>query len=169
VSESLLDSIPAVRRMIAYDQWANRRTLESLRAVEVVPQRARLWLPHIVGAQREWLARLQGLPCNVPIWPDWTIDDTAAQLESLYDLWKAYLDDVPAPALHHPIEYKNSQGESYSNTPAEIMPHILLHSHYHRGQIAAEIRSANGTPAISDFIFALRDPDYSGRALSTLR
>lgn len=167
MSEAVVDSLPAVRRLIAYDRWANFRTLASLQSVDSLPARARLWLPHIVGAQCTWLARLQGLECTVPIWPEWTLDETGNHMESLYDQWRVYLDCAPPPDLNKPVAYKNSRGEAYSDTPADIVQHILLHSHYHRGQIAAEVRAANGTPAISDFIVALRDPDYTRSITAT--
>lgn len=147
--------------MIAYDRWANLRTLASMQQADTVPARARLWLPHIVGAQYEWLARLQGLKNELPIWPDWDLDETAVHLEKLQEIWQGYLDASPAPNLHKPIAYKNTRGEPFSDTPADIVQHVLLHSHYHRGQIAAELRAANNAPAITDFIAALRDPDYA--------
>ncbi len=156
-------SISEVRRLIGYDKWANQRTLDSIRSTDPLPARARLWFPHIVGVQREWLARLQGERSSVAIWPEWTIDETKTQLETLYAFWFAYLDATPAPDIRAEISYQNSRGDSYTNTIADIVQHVLLHSHYHRGQIAAEIRAANSTPAISDFIFALRDPEFLSR------
>lgn len=152
--------------MIAYDRWANRKTVDSLRYADRIPERARLWMPHIAGAQHVWLDRLQGTDTGIPIWPRWTIEETAAQLDALNDRWAAYLDAHPKPDLHKPIAYTNTHGKQYADTPADIIQHILLHSNYHRGQIAAEIRAANNTPAVSDFIVALRDPDYP-RAAAT--
>jgi uncharacterized damage-inducible protein DinB len=38
----------------------------------------------------------------------------------------------------------------------DILTHVLLHSAYHRGQIASQTRAAGGTPAYTDFIHAVR-------------
>ena len=34
--------------------------------------------------------------------------------------------------------------------------HVLMHSAYHRGQIAADMRAAGLTPAYTDFIHSVR-------------
>jgi uncharacterized damage-inducible protein DinB len=34
--------------------------------------------------------------------------------------------------------------------------HVIMHSAYHRGQIAAEVRAAGLTPAYTDFIQSVR-------------
>lgn len=146
--------------MIADDRSANFRTLTSIQRAEIVPARARLWLPHIVGTQCEWLARLQGVHNDIPLWPEWTLDETAGRIETLHHQWQAYLDTTPPPDLKKAVAYKNSHGKTHTNTPADIIHHLLVHSHHYRDQIAAELRAANGTPAISDIIYALRDPDY---------
>jgi uncharacterized damage-inducible protein DinB len=37
-----------------------------------------------------------------------------------------------------------------------MLVHTVLHSAYHRGQVAAEVRAAGGEPAYTDFIHAVR-------------
>jgi len=38
----------------------------------------------------------------------------------------------------------------------DILTHVLLHSAYHRGQIAVDLRAAGLTPAYTDYIHAVR-------------
>jgi uncharacterized damage-inducible protein DinB len=38
----------------------------------------------------------------------------------------------------------------------DILTHVVAHSAYHRGQIAAAVRAAGGAPAYTDFIHAAR-------------
>jgi uncharacterized damage-inducible protein DinB len=38
----------------------------------------------------------------------------------------------------------------------DILMHVVMHSAYHRGQIALEVRCAGQTPAYTDFIHAIR-------------
>ena len=146
--------------MIEYDRWANEEILDAMRGADVVPRRARLWLPHIIGSQNTWVCRLEGTESPVPIWPDWSLDETALHLGALYTRWSRYLNQLPAPNLLKPVAYTNNCGEAYSGTPADILQHVLVHSRHYRSEIAAEIRAANRTPVISDFVFALRDPDF---------
>jgi len=39
---------------------------------------------------------------------------------------------------------------------ADVLTHVVLHSAYHRGQIASLIRSGGDAPAYTDFIHAAR-------------
>jgi len=38
----------------------------------------------------------------------------------------------------------------------DILTHVLLHSVYHRGQIAADLRAGGAQPPYTDFIHAAR-------------
>jgi uncharacterized damage-inducible protein DinB len=55
-------------------------------------------------------------------------------------------------ALGREIVYTNQTGKSFRNTPRDILTHLGMHSHYHRGQIAILVRQAGATPAVTDFI-----------------
>jgi len=54
------------------------------------------------------------------------------------------------------IEYRNSKGERWQSSVADVLTHVLLHGSYHRGQIASAVRAAGGIPAYTDFIHASR-------------
>lgn len=54
------------------------------------------------------------------------------------------------------VTYKNTKGEPWSNTVEDILTHVLLHSAYHRGQIASQMRADKEQPAYTDFIHAVR-------------
>ena len=66
------------------------------------------------------------------------------------------LEDLDDETLHDGVAYRNSKGEFWTSTVADILSHVVLHASYHRGQIAAAIREAGGTPAYTDFIHAVR-------------
>lgn len=38
----------------------------------------------------------------------------------------------------------------------DVLTHVIMHSVYHRGQIAAEVRASGSEPAYTDFIEAIR-------------
>lgn len=55
------------------------------------------------------------------------------------------------------IQYKNSKGKQYENSVKEIYFHILMHSMYHRGQVAKLFRRDGINPPVTDYIFEMRD------------
>jgi uncharacterized damage-inducible protein DinB len=144
------------RRLLGYDRWANAEALRSLQQFDAPPLRALRWLAHVVGAEHLWLARLRGEASPLPVWPDLNPDGCAARLAELDGLWPAYLAPLAPGDLGRPVAYRNTKGESWTSTVGDILTHVVLHSAYHRGQIAAEVRAAGGEPAYTDFIHAVR-------------
>ena len=146
------------RAKFQYDAWANRQALASLRTMNPVLDKARLWLAHIVGAQDVWLSRLQNdVPCTLA-WPDLSVAGIDARLEGLRGTWEMLLDRLGESHLEEPIAYSNLAGQSYSTPRSEIFDHVLLHGAYHRGQIAAHVREQGGQPNPTDHIVWLRLP-----------
>lgn len=144
------------RRLFAYDDWANREALASLRAAATPPVRAMELMAHIFSAEHVWHARLRQQAQPYPVWPNFTLQQCEAQAADLRILWKQYLDDTPDEDLARNIAYKNTIGESWNSRVADILTHIIMHSVYHRGQVAAVMRSAGFTPAYTDFIHGIR-------------
>ncbi len=150
--------IDRYRAKFQYDTWANRQALASLRAMNPAPEKARLWLAHIVGAQDVWLSRLQkDVPCTAA-WPDLSLAQIEARLEGLCGIWEMLLDQMREPQLEQMISYANLAGQPFSTARSEIFDHVLFHGAYHRGQIAAQIREHGGQPNTTDHIVWLRLP-----------
>ncbi|MCG8608490.1 damage-inducible protein DinB, partial [bacterium] len=59
--------------------------------------------------------------------------------------------------------YKSFEGPSYTNRVEDLATQLFGHSWYHRGQIAALIRSLGGTPAETDYVFWTREPADESR------
>jgi uncharacterized damage-inducible protein DinB len=149
--------------LFAYDVWANRETLGSVRpAAESAPKAVRL-TAHIAATEQLWLARIHGRPSPVPVWPDAGLDETARLFDDAADQWRTYLKRMTPDEAARQVAYVNSKGESFRNTAANIAIHVLLHSHYHRGQIAALVRAAGYEPAYTDFIHAIRTNAFTPR------
>lgn len=143
------------RRLLAYDRWANTQSLDSLRAAGA-PARALRWMAHIVGSQYTWLARLREEPAPMPVWPELDIDGCTVHLAALAEAWQQLETELTPELLADSVGYRNTKGEFWTSTIADILTHVAIHSGYHRGQIAAEVRNAGGTPAATDFIAAAR-------------
>jgi uncharacterized damage-inducible protein DinB len=149
----LLDHL---RRQFAYDDWANREVLAGLRACGVRTGRSGRLMAHIFSAERLWLERLKHQPQSLPVWPEFGLDECQAQAAELDRLWRPYLNQTAPSWLSEEIAYRNSKGEAWTSTVEDILTHVVMHSAYHRGQIASDMRAQGHTPVYTDFIHAVR-------------
>jgi uncharacterized damage-inducible protein DinB len=90
------------------------------------------------------------------VWPEWGLEQCQARSLEVAELWRKYLDALPPDDLTKTVSYKNSMGEPWTSTVEDVITHVLLHSAYHRGQIASLMRASGDTPAYTDFIHAVR-------------
>ena len=144
-------------RLFTFDAWATRATLESLVAMDAPPQAAVRWIAHVVGAQEVWWGRMQDPLVPAEVWPEMELDETADRHERMVARWAGLLAAAePAVALDGTLHYANTRGERLSTPVADVLTHVVLHGMHHRGQIAAAVRAAGGTPAATDFVHASR-------------
>jgi len=151
-----MELLGPLHRQFAYDEWANREVLAALSASTVSTLRARQLLAHILSAGRLWLERIRKHSQTLSVWPDFSIEQCEAQISDLASLWKEYLGQLSSAALSENVTYQNSKGEAWTSTVQDILTHVVLHSAYHRGQIASQMRAAGEQPAYTDFIHAAR-------------
>jgi uncharacterized damage-inducible protein DinB len=144
------------RRQFAYDAWANHEVLTAIRAAGGADVRSLQLMSHILGAERVWVDRLKQVPQSVPVWPEGDLERCEADAASLEHVWAEHLDLITAGDVAQTISYKNSKGEAWTSTIADILTHVLLHSAYHRGQIASHMREKGQTPAYTDYIHGVR-------------
>lgn len=142
-----------LHRLLRYDVWANRETLRSLKGS--TPPRSLKWMGHIIGAEYLWMARLRRRNETLPVWPELDVKACGERLNELSRLWPEYLDDS-GESFTQEVRYTNSKGEAWTNTVEEILTHVVIHSAYHRGQIASDVRASGGEPAYTDYIHAVR-------------
>jgi uncharacterized damage-inducible protein DinB len=142
----------SLARLLRYDIWANRETLDSL-PQRNTPVRSLRWMNHIVAAELLWLSRMARKPAPLPVWPDLSLEDCAERLDRLSDELLASPNYEP---LSQPVTYTNSKGEPWTSTVEDILVHLVIHSAYHRGQIASDLRTAGHEPAYTDYIHAVR-------------
>jgi uncharacterized damage-inducible protein DinB len=150
-----MDLLGHFQRQFSYNAWANEQTLASLRE-GTPPERSLKFMAHIVAAEWLWLGRVKQWKQAFPVWPEWTRLQCEAQAGKLPPLWQELIRGLRPAGLDQPTAYTNSKGEAWTSTLGDILTHVLLHSAYHRGQIAADLRAAGLTPATTDYIHAVR-------------
>jgi uncharacterized damage-inducible protein DinB len=150
-----MDLLEHLRRQFAYDEWANREVLGALESSAPAGRPLQL-LAHILSAERLWLERIRKQPQSLPVWPDFTHDQCERQIVDLARLWREFLGQLSSARLTDRVSYQNSKGEAWTSTVADVLTHVVLHSAYHRGQIASQVRGGGEAPAYTDFIHATR-------------
>ena len=159
---SLLRSLTGINMMerlnreLAYNAWANREALRSLLGARTVPERAAAVMAHIIGAEWLWLRRLGHQCAPMEVWPALSLTECERELQALSRAWQACLNALSSESLDQQIRYAKSKGEDWSNTVADILTHVILHSSYHRGQIASLLGRAGEVAAYTDYIECVR-------------
>jgi uncharacterized damage-inducible protein DinB len=149
---SLIDHF---RRQFTYNDWANCETLAAMQR-HAPDERSLALMAHIGSAERLWMERMKQEPQSLPVWPKADLDSCRQQVAEIGRLWREYLNRMGEADLQRPVSYKNSKGEKFTSAIGDILNHVILHSAYHRGQIASHMREAGQTPAYTDFIHAVR-------------
>jgi uncharacterized damage-inducible protein DinB len=150
-------SLQFFRQLFDYDHWANRAALASLKAAGAAGGRAQEYFRHVIGAERVWLARFSNpTSSDLTPWPTLTLDQCAAEVESLHAGWLALLDKMQPEGLAGSLTYRNTKGVEFSTPIADLLMHLVMHSAYHRGQVAKAVRDAGGKPAATDYVVYVR-------------
>jgi uncharacterized damage-inducible protein DinB len=152
--EAELNLEDSLTRQFAYDEWANAAVLDAIRSQGGDDARSLQLMSHIVAAERLWLERLKQVPQTVVVWPSYDLPKCEAESEELARLWREYLNT--AGDLSRSVAYKNTKGEPWTSTVIDVLTHVIMHSAYHRGQIASHMRANGQTPAYTDFIHGIR-------------
>ncbi|WP_102349061.1 DinB family protein [Bacillus sp. Marseille-P3661] len=146
-----------IKRMYDHVNWANRRINETLNSFEEDTTEQRRLFAHILLAERVWLTRIHGNDSsNLAIWNDLTVDECKALAEQNEKDYAALLDSMKDSDLEKIIHYKNSKGETFQTSLGDILTHVALHGHYHRGQINALHRRGGLEPVNTDYITFVR-------------
>ena len=166
---STLDTIIALWE---HTFWADARLLEALtasadagatsgthRGAEALREHA-----HVLGAEETWLARIEGRPPEAPVWPEATLEAVRTLSEATERAFRAYLQDLTEDGLGTRVTYRNSAGDEFTNTVADILLHVALHGQYHRGKGNLLLRQGGSEPAPVDYIAYVR-----GAATATTR
>jgi uncharacterized damage-inducible protein DinB len=145
------------RKLFEYDYWANSETLVSIKTAPGGSEKARKAICHIIGAQRIWMSRFENpAPPSAQPWPDLTLEECSAALEDLRQRWHDILEGLTPEKLAGDLTYLSLKGTENKTPIQDVLMHLVLHSAYHRGQVAAAVREAGGKPAPTDYTVYLR-------------
>ena len=109
-----------LERLLAYDAWGNRASLDSVRALADPPEQAVALLGHLGGAGRLWLGRLRGGPQTMAVWPALPGGECARVFDENREAWSSYR-GVEEKDLRRTVAYMNSKGEQFQNTLLDVL------------------------------------------------
>lgn len=157
-----MELLEYLRKLYVYDHWANREVASALQtAAQSSPRSVRL-MAHVVGTEWTWRSRILPDSKKMAVWPQLTVEQVAREVEELRAAWEDYLIQLTPERLQEPAAYINSKGERFRNELGDILTHVVMHSAYHRGQIADEMRACGLEPVYTDFIHAVRQAMVRG-------
>ena len=152
-----MDSIQYFRRLFEYDHWGNQAALASLSSVNGSAEKPLKAFGHVLGAQQLWRARFDTPnPTNVQPWPTLTPEECRSAIDEVHQRWVELLDQLSEDKLDQNLVYHTTQGAKFETPIRDVLTHLLMHSAYHRGQVAAAVREGGGKPALTDYVFYLR-------------
>lgn len=156
-----------IKELFAYNAWANRRVIDSISqlAAEQFSQNLggshgsiRGTLAHLAAAEIIWLERWQS-KAGTKLLPEQefgTIEEATRRLTEIDAEMMEFINHFPESDLEKSRAYTTTEGKTHSNLFRHMFLHLLNHSSYHRGQLAALLRQAGAVPNPTDLIIFYR-------------
>ena len=151
-----MDSLKAYfERGVAHGHWADIRIYHALQD-PAAPDKARRIFAHYLSTLHVWHERAILHRTSAPIWPEPEGFDFISRLDAGYEQLRGLAEGF-AEKYSRTFTYQNSQGEIFTSSIEDMLHHVLLHGHYHRGQVNQLLRQAGMTPVQVDFIIYSRE------------
>lgn len=152
---SIMNDPHMLQTLFAYNQHANQQVIRALQQYGVTHGKPLALYSHILNAHHTWIARIHANPATYGIWQTHAWPELATLDQANHQQTTVLLQEPHR--LDDRIAYTNSSGQSFTNSLQDILWHIVNHSTYHRGQIAAALRALGYDPPATDYIFYRRN------------
>jgi uncharacterized damage-inducible protein DinB len=149
-----------MRRLIAYNQWADERILTALHGIadeelsrprEAYFSTLRANLRHTLMAQRVWLARWKG---ETPPRPDDPIEGPwPAAYAATHAALAAYLSPMSDADFDRVVHYRNVKGEPYALPLGQLVTHLVNHGTAHRAETGLLLERLGRSPGDLDYLY----------------
>jgi len=141
-----------LKRLIEHLAWADERVLNSLRSCRTPLPAAISLYSHVLGAEHHWLSRLTEKRPTILVWPDMSLEECEQLARDNADGFRKFATDLKPEDLNRQVTYRNTAGVEFTNGVEDMLMHVAMHGSYHRGQVAALLRSAGDEPMPTDYI-----------------
>lgn len=160
--------IEDLTELYAYNGWANARVRNSIEDLDPEVFKRDLGasfgslqrtVGHLVSAQWNWLRRWKGQSASRPL-PSEAFaspEEANRRWEEVDGALAGFVHGLDAAGLQLSIALTTPQGSPYSSPLWRAMLHVVNHSSYHRGQIAAMLRQVGAVPQGTDLMLYYRE------------
>ena len=137
-----------LRRLNAYNRWANHRLLDVAGTLDPEHLTQPLGgsfgslmatLRHVLGAEWTWLERFHGRSPRA-FEAESTLGTLAAvraRWSSLDSEYAAFLDGLGEADVIREVAYRSFKGDAFRHPLGVLLQHVFNHSTHHRGQVSA--------------------------------
>lgn len=151
-----MESIEHLRELYAYNDWANRRVITTLK--DAPSEKARRILAHLLITEQEYFERLYGKDSfGFDFWQDLSLEQCGDLARETAERHEKLLRKFDDEGLNLKTDYRTSEGVWCANTFRELLTHVLFHSSIHRGSIILKLREESYAPPKTDYIIYLRE------------
>ena len=153
-----MQTLTEIRHLFEYNGWANRKAIQSIKDSSSQSTKAISALSHLLIAEKTWLVRMiDAEKASTEFWTETTLAGCEALADEAGGEYSEFVSALTEEKLDLVVSYTNSKGVGYRTPIREILTHVLMHSTYHRGQVAMAVRAAGDAPAASDYIIFVRE------------
>jgi uncharacterized damage-inducible protein DinB len=161
-----------IESLYAYNRWADQRVLDACRkltaeqyACDPIPgwSPVRASIVHIAVVTEGWLRGVAGeTVTTVPTEAELaTVDDAERLLDRAYGIFKDLVPTLTPEFLATPRTF-SGRGRTAVLPPWGVLRHVVNHSTYHRGQVAAKLKRLGAEPPATDMIFWVMEQMQAG-------
>ena len=158
--------------LYAYNRWADGLVLDACRKLTAEQYAAepvlgwssvRSTVCHIATVTERWLRGIAGQ--EIASVPDeaqlTTVDDAGQVLDRAYQIITDVLPSLTVEQLATPRTFRGRSRE-WVLPPWLVLRHVVNHSTYHRGQIAAKLKRLGVDPPATDLVLGTRPNSAAG-------
>jgi uncharacterized damage-inducible protein DinB len=145
-------------------EWEKDSNRKMLGMIESVPEAMRTdarfaeavrLAAHVVACRENWLNRIVGQGDRQGLWfeDDAVLEGLRERFEAMEKRWAEYLESATDESLAGDFSFVLLNGNTYS-LPIEIQVlQLLIHTPYHRGQVALLVDQLGGETVDTDFLY----------------
>lgn len=142
--------------LFKYENWANSEIASLFTDSVELPDKALQLMSHIVNAQMVWLSRIKNEKTDLQVWKVYSVDELKKELNRSSESIMLFINEMSEQGPEKIISYTNTKGEKFESYLKDILTHLIVHSAYHRGQVALLIRPLFENFPYTDYIHYVR-------------
>jgi uncharacterized damage-inducible protein DinB len=149
-----------LRRLVAYNQWANEKILTAIdgmtaeelaRPVDAYIGNLARNLHHVRWATRLWLARWRGVA--PPAAGESSSESWAAAYAETHAELREFVESLTDADADRVVHYKNTKGVPFQLPLGALITHLVNHGTHHRAETGMLLERLGRSPGDMDYVY----------------